>query len=350
MTYYSSSNASALILPADLETVGVYLQSFRTFESIQVAGVALLCFDTLLTLVDEVNLIWRRKWNLSTILYFVTRYLAFVDTVASIYQWTNPNLTKSACNLTANLISYCYVVAFCIAQVILILRTYALCNRDKRILAGIICTDLACMATAGYYVARFATSLQYDNPVPFINGNIRLTCNLGGTLEHGLGGQQEVGLWTAYLFLFIAETIIMIVTVAYVLYSRGYGANRQPDGPLLRTIYRDGISFYVFLQAFSLINVIVLNVSSPLLKDGFVSVHRILHALLTARILLNIRQAASSTCPDTEVTISGFEAAPRIEMPMGISDLRNSTSSLSYELRSWVGTSGGTLIWSDPVD
>ena len=44
-----------------------------------VASTALLVFDTILTMPDEVELIWRRKWNLSTALYFTTRYLAFVD-------------------------------------------------------------------------------------------------------------------------------------------------------------------------------------------------------------------------------------------------------------------------------
>jgi len=335
-----TSNDSSLNSAASL-TLGLidweaYLRGLQIYQDIQVAGVAILVlFDTLLTLTDEVDLIWRRRWNLSTILYILTRYIAFVDTAISTYQWTGFNDTALACNVTSKMIPYFYLAAYCIAQIILILRTYALCNRDKRILAGIICSDLACMAGAGYYVARFSASIQ--DPISAYQ-NIHLPC--GFHLDPGVGVDREVGLWIAYLFLLIAETILMIVTAAYMLYSRGYGAHRLPGSQLLRTIYRDGFSFYVFLQAFSLINVIVLNVSLTVLKDSFVSIHRILHALFTARILLNIRQVASA--PSSELSLSGFEAAPRIAMSLQASDPRNVTYSTIYELH-LAENEGGSL-------
>jgi hypothetical protein len=36
-------------------------------------------FDYALTFSEEVELIWRRKWSLASVLYLATRYLTFID-------------------------------------------------------------------------------------------------------------------------------------------------------------------------------------------------------------------------------------------------------------------------------
>ena len=37
-------------------------------------GTAILAYDTLLTLSEEVPHIWKKKWKLGTVLYFLARY------------------------------------------------------------------------------------------------------------------------------------------------------------------------------------------------------------------------------------------------------------------------------------
>ncbi|KAF9014840.1 hypothetical protein BDZ89DRAFT_962522, partial [Hymenopellis radicata] len=43
-------------------------------------------YDYLLTLDQEVELVWRAKWNVTKILYLATRYLPFVDIVVVLWR------------------------------------------------------------------------------------------------------------------------------------------------------------------------------------------------------------------------------------------------------------------------
>jgi len=209
-----------------------------------------------------------------------------------------------ACRTTVNISGWFYVVGLGIVpQIILVQRTYAICGRSKRILAGILCSEFGCLGAAAYFVNRFSKPFfQTKNPFPdMITDSMytRLTC--------GVLGPQ---LWLGYLFLLIDETIIMTVTVLYVYWVAG-----KPSGsPLIRIIYRDGISFYIFLQIFSLINIIIYHVSPPLLKGSFVSVHRVIHALFTARIVLNIREAVYRNTGSSTMGTLTWEAAAGTEM------------------------------------
>ncbi|KAF8873948.1 hypothetical protein BD779DRAFT_1568386, partial [Infundibulicybe gibba] len=50
-----------------------------------VASVAVLIYDWFLTIDSELAFIWDPKWNLGTLLYFLTRYPAFIDTAVYLY-------------------------------------------------------------------------------------------------------------------------------------------------------------------------------------------------------------------------------------------------------------------------
>jgi Family of unknown function (DUF6533) len=61
---------------ADLAILVVFriilIQEFGCIHTIQ-------GYDYALTFSDEVDLIWLKEWNFFTILFFITRYLPFVD-------------------------------------------------------------------------------------------------------------------------------------------------------------------------------------------------------------------------------------------------------------------------------
>jgi len=264
-------------------------RDFVTFKAIQVAAWVVLYHDTIVTLPDEVNLMWRRKRTASTWLYFATRYLAFFDSIIFLYQETHTFLTPLVFKVTNFLIGGSYVLGIAvISQIILVMRTYALCGRNKRILAGIICSEVICLGLAAFFAIRFVTLLSSHTG--------------------SLGGSSEIEVWLTYLFIFIAETILMAVTILYLYFTQAFNEKTEFRTPLIRVIYRDGICFYIFLQVFSFVNIMVLIFTPAKFKDSFIGLHRVLHALFTARILLHIREAA--TTPASSVALSTFKAAP----------------------------------------
>lgn len=57
-------------------------------------------FDWLLTLEMEISLVWTSKWNVTKVLYFLTRYLPFIDSSIVMYREFCPGI----CHLSLSLL------------------------------------------------------------------------------------------------------------------------------------------------------------------------------------------------------------------------------------------------------
>jgi len=55
------------------------LTDLHTFSYIQVVSLVVVVNEFIMTVPEEIHSIWRRKWNLSSIIFFASRYLPFVD-------------------------------------------------------------------------------------------------------------------------------------------------------------------------------------------------------------------------------------------------------------------------------
>ncbi|KAF8478325.1 hypothetical protein JB92DRAFT_1840931 [Gautieria morchelliformis] len=55
------------------------------FNYVDIATLALLAYDTLLTLPSEITYIWRRRVRLGSVLYLIARYPALLAFIFSVY-------------------------------------------------------------------------------------------------------------------------------------------------------------------------------------------------------------------------------------------------------------------------
>jgi len=92
---------------------------------------ALLQYDYFLTLGSEISLIWPSQWSVSKVLYFLTRYMAFVDIIMALYYHLKPNLSPDACQTLTVAATWLLVIGIIIAEYILAVRTWAIWNRSK---------------------------------------------------------------------------------------------------------------------------------------------------------------------------------------------------------------------------
>jgi len=270
-------------------------RQLQVYKLMQVSSFTLLCFDYFLTFTEEVELIWKRKWGLASVLYIATRYLPFFDTIVLQVELFDPNPTPFRCKAYFHCICWSYCTGIAVAESILTLRTYAICKKNKIILAILICTQLVTTGMAYYYTNIFLKALRFA-PSPF-------------PTELGYTGcfvsQANDSIWLDYLLTLITEGVILGMTIGYILYQGGYNYS-----PFVRRIQRDGIMFYVYLQVFSIANIIVLHVTPLPLHLSACSFHRILHASLTARLLLNIRRAAIPSEMDTKNSSGSSSEGP----------------------------------------
>ncbi|KAI0760955.1 hypothetical protein BD413DRAFT_251444 [Trametes elegans] len=74
------------------------ISSFITGEQIDIAVSALLWYEYSLTVADEVRYVWRRSYNLSTLLYLLIRYTALLDSLLGVvYRVHGDAITDKSC-------------------------------------------------------------------------------------------------------------------------------------------------------------------------------------------------------------------------------------------------------------
>ncbi|KLO17483.1 hypothetical protein SCHPADRAFT_900578 [Schizopora paradoxa] len=167
-----------------------------------VASLALMVYDYLLTLPDEIQYIWtaRRTSSGGMTLYLLTRYLNFFDaTILTIFLFdrrlsTQPNTCSSVYQATA----WFELVGITVAEVILFLRTYAIWGQSRKILYFIIFSTLL-MIPCAVVIKKDISTLEFS-PSPFPN-----------IIPCVPGGRKSI-LYIDYVLVLGVEFVIILLT------------------------------------------------------------------------------------------------------------------------------------------
>ncbi|KAH9901071.1 hypothetical protein C8Q73DRAFT_786477 [Cubamyces lactineus] len=162
------------------------------------------------------------------------------------------------------------------ALILLVIRTYALYDRSRRILLLLIVTHLA---GAFMCLAAIVTSLspaKTKTPLPFTFTG----CDLSLTNTQGIHLSLA---WGAMLWF---DTTIFLLTLI-----RALRMHSHLPGGLLHIMFRDGTIYYGIMVASNVSNIITFMVTrsgSPL-KGTNTTLTNVLSTTLTSRLILNLR-------------------------------------------------------------
>ncbi|KAI0344695.1 hypothetical protein BDW22DRAFT_1354824 [Trametopsis cervina] len=265
---------------ADAGILALVRQSLN-INYMNVISVTLFVLDWLLLFSDEVTYIWNSRWTFPKILYLWTRYSPIVDIVLSLLWAFLPNQDSEWCKMNHIANSFLVGGGIYTSELILIWRTFALWRDSKMVKWALGGLWAGLIPLALYLVA--ATSLVYaPRPLPRLPG-----CNL--TKSNDL---------IAGCFIILAVLEVFIVTLTLV---KAVSTHRNPSYvgmgttrfPLMYTLYRDGILFFICLASLSIANVLAPIVGVKL--DAFLLTKflRVMHTNLCCRVILHIREAAS---------------------------------------------------------
>ncbi|KAJ7924335.1 hypothetical protein B0H13DRAFT_1190039 [Mycena leptocephala] len=222
----------------DTFTIIYYYQVVRYMH---VASVAIWVFDYALTIGLEVSLIWRSKWSLPKCLFILSRYSTVLDAPLVLYYSITPVVSVEHCSQLHEGVSWGTVFGISVAEAILVVRTYALSGRERSVLMLFTSIWVAGVSATIILVALFVRSAVYEPPpLPGIPGCYLASAN-----------KAEVVL--PFVIVLLNDTTIM----AYTLWL-GIRNYRHSRSPLIVTLYRDGITYYVLLCIVSLLNVFFL--------------------------------------------------------------------------------------------
>ncbi|KAF8998284.1 hypothetical protein BDQ17DRAFT_819998 [Cyathus striatus] len=74
------------------------------------ANLALLVYDICLTLNTEIEFIWKAPWSSMKIIYLITRYLIFVDSILELAVVVLPRPSERTCLQTSQTIQLIYTI------------------------------------------------------------------------------------------------------------------------------------------------------------------------------------------------------------------------------------------------
>ncbi|KAI5122261.1 hypothetical protein M0805_007125 [Coniferiporia weirii] len=239
---------------------------------------ALLVYDVFcVTFEEEVSLVWPSPWNYGKVIFFLNRYLPFVDTFLSLHLLLGKN-TDQECLLGFRAVTWLIVVGIFISELILMMRTYAFWGARRLILIILVTLGLAVFVPAIVAVQIEVSSYAYRAD------------STGCTKTKA----SSPIIFVAFLLLIICETTIVILTLIVVRRD-----HRRTRSPLVQQMYKDGLLYYIYLISFSIVNLLIAVAAPPDFANWLTTPQRVLHSLLCTRVLLHIR--AHGTNSDEEV-------------------------------------------------
>ncbi|KAJ6564973.1 hypothetical protein DFH09DRAFT_286258 [Mycena vulgaris] len=243
-----------------------------------VAALAMVIWDYLITLEDERELFWKRKWTFATFLFLWSRYLGIFLIIFGVSVAVSPNLTDSVSYLWLRVESWVGMSTLCSIQVILQLRIYALYDGSPKVTALIISVFFMEVICA---VAMFG----------FTSANIRVVAEAMGDMV-----RCKVTAVPSWLWLFwVAVTSFELLLCVLALY-KGYQRIRisglfKSQQVLQDILLRDSVLFYVAIQGVYIFNLVFWIQDPKDSLDVLTGMAVAVPCVMCGRLMINVRQA-----------------------------------------------------------
>ncbi|KLO07765.1 hypothetical protein SCHPADRAFT_635555 [Schizopora paradoxa] len=251
----------------------------KVVNYVNLCSTSLLVYDTFLNI--DVEVVFRylssRKWTFVECVYVASKYLAFVDGALTVRLLLQPGIPPQECMRLYKTDVYFILVGGMLAEVILQCQAWAIWGLSSYVLAYLVVTDMVIVALAFYGVVGSFKGLQF---VTSLLPTIRPCFP-----EDLLSGHS---VFIAYMSLIVAEVNVL----ALMLWKR-YVEWRGNGVPLFQVLYRDGMVYLFCLFALSIGNVLFYTTQDKSLYWMLLpEMQRIGHAILAARLLLDVRACA----------------------------------------------------------
>ncbi|KAI0640675.1 hypothetical protein C8Q79DRAFT_1014901 [Trametes meyenii] len=240
---------------------------------------ALLLFDYLITLGEEVRLFWKRKATAATVLYVIVRYwtlavYALLNLIAVLLSIPDTRLGDTSTILTPA--SRVYSAAFSA------LRVFALSQKNWVLSSTVFILSLGPVAVN---LTVYGYGLRGQNaPLYGCQG-------LDGATVVEVSAVSRTGL-------ILAETLVIVVTLAQAWNGLFRFDRRTAISSLTTVLIYDGTKYYVVLLILNISEVIMVHFSNTPILPGVSYITQIsepLTAIFISRFLLDLQAANQAT-------------------------------------------------------
>ncbi|KIM31944.1 hypothetical protein M408DRAFT_241167 [Serendipita vermifera MAFF 305830] len=216
-------------------------------QRLAIAFLTWVVWDLLITADDMIELFWNAKWTIAKVVYVINFYAALITTIAILLMLAMPFPTDVLCNVVPWIELAGSAVLLALIGFAMIIRVYALWNRDKRILTTVLtlcCLHIVCyIIIIGYAYGK--GSMMAATP-PFT----------GCVIVFGF-----TTIWPIFIPSLVFETVI----ASLIIYKTWYFATREHSRtPLYTTLFQDGLIYYIAIILSQVLALVCFQVPSTL--------------------------------------------------------------------------------------
>ncbi|EJD03637.1 uncharacterized protein FOMMEDRAFT_166989 [Fomitiporia mediterranea MF3/22] len=270
--------------------------------------VALVAYDFLLTFVDEVRLIWPAKWNVGKILFFLTRYPVFLDVALNLVDLIHPHLKLSLCKPIYQAAAWMSFTGITIAEIIMMMRVYAIWGAKREVLVFLVLFNLGIIIPDIILLQKSLRSLVFmPSPFPTLAPCVLIQADTSVYIDFILIMVSEFGTSNSYgIFLKNNATYVLSTVVIVMTFWKCFADWKGSRSPLMKTLFEDGLQYFISI---SLANLLVVKTANVDFSGLLFEIQRVLHAILSARMLIDIRDSVTPVVLSNARPMS-FAAAP----------------------------------------
>lgn len=255
--------------------------SLDTIVIVCVIQFSLLFYDYVLTLGREIEFFWkrpRRSWPFA--LFIANRYLIILSHVpASIYVFWYPGIDSSYswCRPLSMFDGASIIVVQAIGGIIMIMRIYALYERDRCVLAILVFLAVGAIAVGCWAVVALppppaVVLVPTQEPLIGCAGKGYLSSEEASYLSAAWGGQL------------LFDVVIFGLTLWRSMFARMPGKRNISD-----ILLRDGILYFAVMSAANIGNIITILVANENIKKAAIGFTTVISATMISRLMLNLR-------------------------------------------------------------
>ncbi|KAF7312796.1 hypothetical protein MKEN_00963000 [Mycena kentingensis (nom. inval.)] len=284
-----------------LESVEVQRQLY-IYYYINAAAFTLLFYDYILTLPAEIARYWPRtstgdsrvrvRLSSPTILFFANRYGTLLGNIPVVVlsTWTTePSARKEGvCSALSGYHQYFIIGIQIIVGVMLILRTYALYERNKYVLGFMVAVSVGVIAVGIWGTLR-------SNALPPEDKGRAMPLRVGCT--YGITHRESFGLMIAWSAMGLFDVMIFALTLYRTLvYSRRHGRwmQRRARGSgsaldLTVVLMQDGTVYFGAMVLCNVGNILTFVLGGDFTRGILNTFTNIVSSVLINRLMLNLR-------------------------------------------------------------
>lgn len=264
-----------------LPYAGLVLQAVRAAHATRYAHLAsstIVIYDHLITLGDELDLIWTGSWSLGKALFLINRYYFLFAVLFNNYGLLWANITDNFCHRFFQWQGWTGWFACALAEVILQMRIYALYFADgKKILILMVICFIITTSTSAAIMGIVLSQLHVASRIPLTNLSF---CNSPDIPD--------------YFFTFWIPVLIFESLLCALALFRGFQTFKSTGGlftsgrHLVKVLIRDSIMYFLIMFATYLTSLLVWVVGPIDLLEIPIGFTVALSCVLGNRVILNV--------------------------------------------------------------